>query len=85
MGERVTALLPFLSPEQVRLYQPIILPIGLQFGGFVLLALGLAPGAEAAQPRRKKGNWKRKTRKALAPKTVPAANVVNFPPSAKQS
>ena len=85
MGERVTALLPFLSPEQVRLYQPLILPIGLQFGGFVLLALGLAPASVAAQPRRKKGNRKRKTRKALAPKTAPTANVVAFPPTAKQS
>ncbi|MGA7328608.1 MAG: hypothetical protein WBX25_29995 [Rhodomicrobium sp.] len=85
MGEHVTALLPFLSPEQVRLYQPLILPIGLQFGGFILLALGLAPGGEAAQPRRKRGNRKRKTRKALATRTAPATNVVGFPPSAKQA
>ncbi|MGA7329405.1 MAG: hypothetical protein WBX25_34220 [Rhodomicrobium sp.] len=85
MGERVTALLPFLSPEQVRLYQPLILPIGLQFGGFILLALGLAPGAEAAQPRRNKRNRGKRGRKALAQKTPPAANVVGFPASSKQS
>ena len=85
MGERVTALLPFLSPEQVRLYHPLILPIGLQFGSFVLLALGLAPRTEARQPRRKKGNRGRKPRKALAQKTPPAANVVGFPASHRRA
>jgi hypothetical protein len=59
--------------------------IGLQFGAYLLLAFGFAPGGEAAQPRRKKGNRKRKPRNALAPKTASTANVVAFQPSAKQS
>jgi hypothetical protein len=85
LGTRITAVLPFLTPEQVRLYQPLTLPIGLQFGGYLLLAFGFAPGGEARQPRRNKGNRKRKPKKALAPRTVSTANVVTFPPSAKQS
>jgi hypothetical protein len=85
MGARITALLPFLTPEQVRLYQPLTLPIGLQFGGYLLLAFGFAPASVAGQPRRRKGNRKRKSRKALAPKTAPTANVVAFQPSSKQS
>jgi hypothetical protein len=85
MGTRITAVLPFLTPEQVRLYQPLTLPIGLQFGGYLLLAFGFAPGGEARQPRRNKGNRKRKSRKALAPRTVPPADVVAFRPSARQS
>jgi hypothetical protein len=85
MGTRITAVLPFLTPEQVRLYQPLTLPIGLQFGGYLLLAFGFAPGSVAAQPRRKKGNRKRKPKTALTPKTASTANVVAFQPSAKQS
>jgi hypothetical protein len=54
MGTRITALLPFLTTEQVRLYQPLTLPVGLQFGGYLLLAFGFAPGGEAGQPRRKR-------------------------------
>jgi hypothetical protein len=85
MGTRITAVLPFLTPEQVRLYQPLTLPIGLQFGGYLLLAFGFAPASEARQPRRNKGNRKRKPKKALAHKTIPTPNVVAFQPSAKQS
>ncbi|MGA7324473.1 MAG: hypothetical protein WBX25_08355, partial [Rhodomicrobium sp.] len=89
MAARITALLPFLTPEQVRLYQPMTLPLGLQFGGYLLLAFGFAPGAkvqqEAKQKRRNNGGRKRKPKKALASKTPPAANVVGFPVSSKQS
>ena len=85
MGARITAVLPFLTPEQVRLYQPLTLPLGLQFGGYLLLAFGFAPASVAAQPRRRKGNRKRKPKKALAQKTPPAANVVGFPASHKQA
>jgi hypothetical protein len=84
MGTRITAVLPFLTPEQVRLYQPLTLPIGLQFGGYLLLAFGFAPGGRAVRPKRNKANRKRKAKKAPAKQTVPAANVVSFPPSAKQ-
>ena len=85
MATRITALLPFLTPEQVALYQPMTLPIGLQFGGYLLLAFGFAPASVAAQPRRRKGNRKRKPKKALAQKTPPAANVVGFPASHRRA
>jgi hypothetical protein len=85
MGTRITAVLPLLTPEQVRLYQPLTLPIGLQFGGYLLLAFGFAPASEARQPRRNKSNRKRKPKKAVVSKTLPMANVVAFQPSAKQS
>ena len=74
-----------MTPEQVRLYPPLTLPISLQFGGYLLLAFGFAPASEARQPTRNKGNRKRKPKKALAQRTVPTANVVAFQPSAKQS
>ncbi len=68
MARRISAALPFLTEEQVALYQPLALPVGLQLGGFLMLALGLAPKSpEAGQPRRKKGNRKSKrTRKSQA-------------------
>lgn len=43
MADRITAVLP-VTEQQVRIYQPLLLPLALQIGGFVLLALGLAPG-----------------------------------------
>jgi hypothetical protein len=84
MGARIIAVLPFLTPEQVQLYQPLTLPIGLQFGGFFLLALGISPRprstkpAEGGQTRRGKQNRKRGSQKRPAKKTLgTAANVVD--------
>jgi hypothetical protein len=80
MGARIIAVLPFLTPEQVQLYQPLTLPIGLQFGGFFLLALGLSPRpAEGGQTRRKRQNRKRGSQRRPAKKALGAANVVTFP------
>ncbi len=43
MAKRIHGVLPFLSIENIELYQPLLLPIGLQLGGFLMLALGLSP------------------------------------------
>lgn len=49
LARRLVLLLPFLSQEQVRLYQPLLLPILLSIFGAVLLAIGSrapeAPGS----------------------------------------
>jgi hypothetical protein len=45
MAKRISAALPFLSAEEVELYQPLLLPLGLQLTGF--LDAGLWPLAEA--------------------------------------
>jgi hypothetical protein len=42
-----------LSIEAVALYQPLLFPLALQFGGFFFLAYGLAPRREAhSEPAR---------------------------------
>jgi hypothetical protein len=68
MAKRISAALPFLSAEEVELYQPLLLPLGLQLSGFLMLGFGFAPGStELGQTRRKKGNRKtRRTRKSNA-------------------
>jgi hypothetical protein len=43
MADRIAAVLP-VTKQQVQTFQPLLLPLGLQIGGFILLALGLAPG-----------------------------------------
>jgi hypothetical protein len=77
MAKRISAALPFLSVEDVELYQPLLLPLGLQLSGFLMLGFGFAPRpAESSQPRRKKGNRKpkRSNKKALG-----SASVLPFP------
>src|SRR5271157_3337354 len=43
MALRISSALPFITSAQVELYQPLVLPLGLQLGGFLMLALGLSP------------------------------------------
>jgi hypothetical protein len=76
MAARISAVLGFVTAEQVALYQPLFLPVALQLGGFLMLAYGFGPRlTEAGQPRRKKGNRKpRKPRK-------PSAKMVQAVPS----
>jgi hypothetical protein len=63
---RITAILPFLTPEKVRLYQPAILPVCLELGAFLMLAFGLSPRrkepakAPEAKPKKTRGPRKRK-------------------------
>jgi hypothetical protein len=80
MAKRISAALPFLSAEDVELYQPLLLPLGLQLSGFLMLGFGFAPKApkpaELGQKRRNQGN--RKPRKPRPGKKAlgTAANVV---------
>jgi hypothetical protein len=43
MARRIAAVLP-VSEKQVQTFQPLLLPLAFQIGGFLFLALGLAPG-----------------------------------------
>src|SRR5271157_3530122 len=43
MALRISSALPFITSAQVEMYQPLVLPLGLQLGGFLMLALGLSP------------------------------------------
>jgi hypothetical protein len=65
---RISAVLRFVSVEEVETYCPLPLPIALQLGGFLMLAYGFAPGwIELGHTRRKTGNRKRRrTRKSNA-------------------
>ena len=40
MAKRLVAYLPFLNKEQVQLYQPMLLPLGLAIVGSLLIAIG---------------------------------------------
>jgi hypothetical protein len=70
---RITAVLPFLPAEKVRLYQPLILPVSFQLGAFLFLALGLSPRAkpepvqasEKAAPAARKRKPRKRKRTAV--------------------
>lgn len=49
MALRISSALPFVTAADVELYQPLVLPLGLQLGGFLMLALGLSPKPAGAQ------------------------------------
>jgi hypothetical protein len=79
MAKRISAALPFLTAEEVELYQPLLLPLGLQLSGFLMLGFGFAPRPvepEAKKTRRNKGNRKPKR---TDNKVLGTAKVVNFP------
>jgi hypothetical protein len=48
MAKRLIAWFPFLTKEQVQLYQPMLLPMGLAFFGSLMIAIGAAGGHELA-------------------------------------
>jgi hypothetical protein len=76
MAVRISAALPFLSVEAVQLYQPLMLPLGLQLGGFLMLALGLSPKRE---PEPKPASKRRSRRRAAARPKAKLGTVVSFP------
>jgi hypothetical protein len=41
LAKRLVAYLPFLTKEQVSLYQPLLLPLGLAIIGSLLIAIGV--------------------------------------------
>lgn len=43
MARRIAAVLP-VTEQQVQTFQPLLLPLAFQIGGFLFLALGLSPG-----------------------------------------
>src|SRR5271157_4017098 len=71
MALRISSALPFITSAQVELYQPLVLPLGLQLGGFLMLALGLSPHRQnvtvGVTPSVTK--TERKPRKKKAPKS----------------
>jgi hypothetical protein len=66
-AERVAALLG-VSQTAVALYSPLALPLGLELGGFIFLAIGLGPGRDVPAARAKRA--KRKS-KANSPRNRP--------------
>jgi hypothetical protein len=62
-ADRIAAILP-VTPEAYRIVQPLLLPFGLQLGGFLLLALGLAPGKPKPDP------WTKKAEDKAAPTEI---------------
>jgi hypothetical protein len=84
MAVRISAALPFITATDVELYQPLVLPLGLQLGGFLMLALGLSPRRAEPEPKPKA---KRKPRKKAAakPKAKTLGNVVNLHGAARQA
>jgi hypothetical protein len=82
MARRISAAMPFLTAADVELYQPLVLPLGLQLGGFLMLALGLSP--RRAEPESKVKRRPRK--KAVAKlKAKRLGTVVNFPSARKRA
>ncbi len=60
-----------VSETAVALYSPMALPLGLELGGFIFLAIGLSPG-RAAKPHRLRTNRKGGQRRASKPRRPPA-------------
>lgn len=57
LAQRIAAIVPGITQEQVNLYLPLLLPVMVPLLGIVLLAIGLAPdkaGEEQPTPPRKK-------------------------------
>jgi hypothetical protein len=79
MAVRISAALPFLTAADVELYQPLVLPFGLQLGGFLMLALGLSPRRTEPEPKPKR---KPRKKAAAKPKAKRLGTVVPFPVSA---
>jgi hypothetical protein len=83
MAKRISAALPFLTAADVELYQPLLLPLGLQLSGFLMLGFGFAPKQapkpiESAEKRRNQGNRKPRTPRPGKKALGTAANVVPF-------
>jgi hypothetical protein len=85
MAVRISAALPFMTAEAVELYQPLVLPFGLQLGGFLMLALGLSP-AHVAKPepeaQKRRGRPRGSRNK---PKVKALGNVVSLQQAAKRA
>jgi hypothetical protein len=68
-AERLATLLG-VSEAAVTLYSPMALPLGLELGGFIFLAIGLSPRAErpnakGKQTRKKtKGTFRRPSKRS---------------------
>ena len=60
MARRIAAVLP-VSQQTVELYQPLLAPLALQLGGFLLLAFGFAPAGREADP------WTKRPEEEAAP------------------
>ena len=82
MAVRISAALPFLTAADVELYQPLVLPLGLQLGGFLMLALGLSPRHREPEPKAKR---KPRKRAAAKPAVKALGNVVNLQDAAKRA
>jgi hypothetical protein len=81
MATRISAVVPGLSVQQVEIFQPLLLPMGLEVGGFLMLALGLSPKRREPEPQvqakpkaKKKPTAKPKKRESGAVVAFPAAN-----------
>ncbi len=69
MALRISSALPFITAADVELYQPLVLPLGLQLGGFLMLALGLSPRPEPKPVSAPKKAKRKPEAKAKATKT----------------
>jgi hypothetical protein len=86
MAVRISAALPFMTAEAVELYQPLVLPFGLQLGGFLMLALGLSPALVAKPTKPEPDVRKRRGRPRGSRNKVKAiGNVVNLREAAKRA
>ncbi len=75
--KRITAVLPFLSADNVRLYQPLILPVAFQLGAFLMLALGLSPRGKEPAPATQPEQQAKKKRKPRKRKLTAVAKAEN--------
>jgi hypothetical protein len=68
-------MLPKRVRRDVELYQPLVLPFGLQLGVFLMLALGLSPRRAEPEPKAKR---KPRKKAAAKPKAKALGNVSTF-------
>ena len=75
-------MLPKRVRRDVELYQPLVLPFGLQLGVFLMLALGLSPRRAEPEPKAKR---KPRKKAAAKPKANALGNVVNLQEATKRA
>jgi hypothetical protein len=72
-AERLGSLLG-ISHNAVALYSPLALPLGLELGGFVFLAIGLSPRAKQRVTKAQRSGKKVKSKPK--PSALPAASLL---------
>jgi hypothetical protein len=71
LARRLTAILPFLTKEQVQLYQPLLLPMTVSIMGTILIAVGLRRKKKPQEKLQEKPPAKEEPKVEVVPEPAP--------------